>query len=67
MVYTVDRSDLLRHAADAIDQVLKGANPGEVPFYQSTKFQLVINIKAAKALGLNLPHSLLLHADEVIE
>jgi putative ABC transport system substrate-binding protein len=67
MSYGVDVADLLRHAAHQIDQVLKGANPANIPFYQATKFELVINLKTANALGLTVPPSLLARADEVIE
>jgi putative ABC transport system substrate-binding protein len=67
MAYAVNLMDLFRHAADQIDQILKGANPGEIPFYQPTTFDLVINLKTAKALGIEMPPSLLARADEVIE
>lgn len=67
MAYASDRPDFYRHAARQIDQILKGAKPGEIPFYQSSKFELVINLKTAKALGLTIPPSLLARADEVIE
>jgi putative ABC transport system substrate-binding protein len=67
MAYATDWADTLRRAANAVDRILKGANPGDIPFYQATKFELVINVKTAKALGLEIPSSLLLRADEVIE
>ena len=56
---------ILRQAARSIDKVLKGANPGDIPFYQPTKFELVINLQAAKALGLTVPPSVLTLADEL--
>jgi putative ABC transport system substrate-binding protein len=65
--YSIDLVDVFRRIASLVDQVLKGANPGDIPFYQETKFQLVINLKTAKALGLDLPPTLLGRADEVIE
>ena len=67
IVYGVDSTDLFRHMADQADQILKGAKPGDIPFRQPTKFQLVINLKTAKALGLTVPPTLLIAADEVIE
>jgi putative tryptophan/tyrosine transport system substrate-binding protein len=67
MAYSIDLGDVGHRAARQIAQILKGANPGELPFYQQTKFELTINLKTAKALGLNLPPMLLGRADEVIE
>jgi ABC-type uncharacterized transport system substrate-binding protein len=67
MSYGVDFIELLHHAAAQIDKILKGANPGEIPIYQATKFEFVINLKAVRALNLTMPSSLLAIADEVIE
>ena len=67
MTYGTDPIDLWRRAASYVDQILKGANPANLPVQAQTKFGLVINLKTAKALGLTVPPSLLDRADEVIE
>jgi putative ABC transport system substrate-binding protein len=67
MSYAPDFNDLWRRAAVYIDKILKGAKPAELPVEQASKYQLVINLKTAKALGLTFPPSLLQRADEVIE
>jgi putative tryptophan/tyrosine transport system substrate-binding protein len=67
MSYDADRTEIFRRAASYVDRVLRGEKPGELPFQQPTKYQLTINLKTAKALGLAVPQSILLRADDVIE
>jgi putative ABC transport system substrate-binding protein len=67
MSYGANFSDLFRRAADLVDKILRGANPADIPVEQPTKFELVINLTAAKALGLKIPEAFLLRADELIE
>jgi ABC-type uncharacterized transport system substrate-binding protein len=67
MSYSPDRADLWRRGAGYVDKVLRGVKPAELPVQQPTKYELVINLKTAKALGLEVPHTLLARADEVIE
>jgi putative ABC transport system substrate-binding protein len=67
MSYGANLADLARQTAPYADKILRGANPAELPVQQPTKFELVINLKAAKALGLTITRDFLLIADEVIE
>ncbi len=67
MSYSANLLDIFRRAAGQTAEILKGANPAEIPFYQPIHFDLVINLKTAKALGLELPPTLVARADEVIE
>jgi putative ABC transport system substrate-binding protein len=65
--YGVDFSAMFRHAAVFVDKILKGEQPGDIPIVQATKFQTIVNLKTAKALGVDIPPMLLAGADEVIE
>jgi putative tryptophan/tyrosine transport system substrate-binding protein len=67
MAYGTNLAEVLRQGARSVDKILRGANPGDVPYYLPTKFELVINLETAKALGLTVPPSLLALADELIE
>ena len=67
LAYTVDFHELWRRSAVYVDRILKGAKPADLPIEQPTKFELIVNLKAAKALGLTIPSSVLLRADRVIE
>jgi putative ABC transport system substrate-binding protein len=67
MSYSPDLREIMRREANLIDQILKGTKPGDIPFYQEAKFELAINLKTAKALGLEMPATLVGRADEVIE
>ena len=65
--YGVDQVDLFRRAASYVDRILRGEKPGDLPVHFPTKFEMVVNRKTAKALGLAIPPSIMLRADEVIE
>jgi len=67
VAYSADQNELFRRAAVYIDRILKGAHPGDLPIQQATKFELIVNLKTARALGIEMPPTILAHADEVIE
>lgn len=67
MSYGIDNIDVLQKAARYVDRILRGAKPGELPVQAPTKYETVINLRTAKTIGLDVPPSLLVDADEVIE
>ena len=67
MTYSFDLAEMYRHAAGQIDGILRGGKPGDIPVFQAARYELIVNLKTAKALGLEIPPTLLARADEVIE
>jgi putative tryptophan/tyrosine transport system substrate-binding protein len=67
MAYGPNLASMFKRAASYVHRILSGVNPGELPIERPSKFELVINLKTASALGLNLPHSLLSRADELVD
>jgi putative ABC transport system substrate-binding protein len=67
MTYSFDLAEMYRNVADQIDKILRGEKPGNIPVFQASRYELIINLKTAKALGLEMPAALVARADEVIE
>ena len=67
MSYSINQNEMYRRAAFYVDRILRGAKPADLPVEQPTKFELVVNLRTAKALGLTIPESFLLRANELVE